>query len=220
MKASDVINTVARQLNDAAFTRWTQADHFSYLTEGLRQCVVVQPRSYPVTDVVELAAGKTKQEIPVDGSSLIDVVRNMGADGLTPGYAVTVADRQALDASDPGWHFAAGSTSVNNYTYDDRNPLTFYVSPPTHATTKVFVEIVYAGLPEAVETMNDLLPVQDLYMGALIEYQLYRCFSVNSKSAEDRQNAQTHLGVFYAMLGEKEKAAMLISPNNPQNVVG
>lgn len=220
MKASEIIGVAAEQLNDTAYARWTQAQHFSYLTEGLRLLVSIQPRALSVTTSMKLAAG-TKQELPASGVALIDIVRNLGATGNTPGYAVTVADRQTLDAADPGWHTAPGGTVVDNYTYDDRSPTVFYVNPPVSSMSDVYVEIVYAEAPAVVSSLTQDLAVMDVYQAPLVEYQLYRCYSLNSEaSSEDRQAAQTHLGVFYAMLGEKEKAAMLLSPNNPNNVVG
>ena len=220
MLASDIITVAAKQLNDLAYTRWTLADHYAYLTEGLRQCVLIQPRANAVTASVQLTAATTRQAIPDAACALIDIVRNMGVAGTTPGYAITVADRQTLDTANAGWHDADGSTVIDNYTYDDRSPTIFYVTPPVHATTKVYVEICYAKSPTAVTALADALEILDIYQGPLLEYQLYRCLNVNHASEADRQTAQTHLGYFYAMLGEKEKAAMMLSPNNPQNVVG
>lgn len=220
MNASDIIATAAKQLNDLLYTRWTLADHYAYLTEGLRQCVLIQPRANTVTASVQLTASTTRQALPAAACALIDIVRNMGSTGTAPGYAITIADRQTLDTANAGWHSATGATSIDNYTYDDRSPTVFYVTPPVHASTKVYVEICYSKSPAAVSALADVLEILDIYQGPLLEYQMYRCLNVNHASEADRQAAQTHLGYFYAMLGEKEKAAMMLSPNNPQNVVG
>jgi len=220
MIASDIIIAAAKQLNDVGYVRWSLADHYTYLTEALRQCVIIQPRANAVTESLQLTASSTRQALPADACALIDIVRNMGANGTTPGYAITVADRQTLDTANASWHSAAGSTVIDNYTYDDRSPTIFYVTPPVHASTKVYVEICYSKTPGAVSALTDDLEIMDVYQGPVLEYHMYRCLNVNHASEADRQAAQTHLGYFYAMLGEKEKAAMMLSPNNPQNVVG
>lgn len=218
--ASDIINSVAKVLNDVSFVRWPLADHYAYMTEGLRTCVIIQPRSHQVTISQKLTAGSTRQVLPADAISLIDITRNMGTDGLTPGYSITIADRQALDTANASWHTAPTSTYVNNYTYDDRAPNTFYVTPPPSLTVNVYIELVYSKNPSVVTALTQALDILDIYQAPLVEYQLFRCFGVNTASAEDRQLSQQHLGYFYAMLDQKEKAAMMLSPNNPSNVVG
>lgn len=218
--ASDIINNVAKVLNDTSFVRWTLPDHYAYLSEGLRMCVIIQPRSHQTTIAHKLTAGSTRQVLPADAISLIDMPRNLGPDGLTPGYAITIADRQTLDTANAAWHTALTSTYINNYTYDDRAPNTFYVTPPPSVTVDVYVELVYSKNPAAVTALTQALDILDIYQAPLMEYQFYRCFGANTASADDRQLSQQHLGYFYTMLDQKEKAAMMLSPNNPSNVVG
>jgi hypothetical protein len=220
VKASTIITEIGRQLNDAAQTRWPLADLYVYLTEASRQLVLIQPRANPAVKSVQLTPLNTLQNLPDDSSSLIDITRNMGADGSTPGQVITVADRQALDGLNANWHSAAGSTVIDNYTYDDRSPLTFYVTPPPVASPQVWVEMVYAIQPADVISMDQDLDVLDVYQGPLIEYMIYRCLTVNAKSDQDRQAAKDHLGFFYMMLDAKDKATMLMTPNNPNNVMG
>ena len=220
MLASEVLTEVSKQLNDVANVRWPVADLFTYLTEALRQLVTIQPRANPTVISVQLTPSNTLQSLPDNASSLIDITRNMGSDGNTPGQVITVADRQALDGANANWHSAAGSAIIDNYTYDDRSPLNFYVTPPPTNTQPVWVEMVYAIQPVAVTALTQDLDVLDVYMGPLVEYMLYRCLTVNAKGDTDRQASQTHLGYFYMMLDAKDKAAALLTPNNPNNVMG
>ena len=220
MKASTIVTEIGRQLNDLTQTRWPIDDLLGYLTEASRQLVMIQPRANPAVISVKLAASDTLQNLPDDASSLIDITRNMGADGKTPGQVITVADRQALDGLNANWHSATGSAVIDNYTYDDRSPLTFYVSPPPAATPAVYVEMVYAIQPKDVTSVGDDLDILDVYQGAIVEYMLYRCLTVNAKSEPDRQAAKEHLSYFYMMLDAKDKATMLMTPNNPNNVMG
>ena len=220
MKASTIINEVARQVNDAAFARWTLNDQFVYLTEASRQLVLIQPRANPSVVSVKLTPSNTLQSLPDDASSLIDITRNMGSNGTTPGRVITISDRQALDGLNANWHNATGSTTIDNYTYDDRSPLTFYVSPPPASAPDIYVEMVYAIQPVDVTALDQDLDVLDIYQAPLVEYMLYRCFSVNAKSDTDRAVAKEHLSYFYMMLDAKDKATMLMTPNNPQNVMG
>jgi len=58
----------------------------------------------------------------VFGNFLNDIVRNMGADGLTPGRTISVIARDMMDSSNPNWHSAATKNRVDEYTFDIRTP--------------------------------------------------------------------------------------------------
>lgn len=220
MKASDVILSVAQTMNDVAYKRFTLEAHYEFLTEGLLQCVFIQPRANATIIPFKLAAGNTLQNLPDDAVALIDIVRNLGADGLTAGDPILVADRQSLDGSDPHWHSSAGQGSIVNYVYDDRSPNTFYVYPFVPSGQTSYVEMIYAPIPTTVSALTQDLDIQSQYRVALVNYQLHKCFGLNVSSDSDAQKSQQYLGVFYSMLGERDKAQALLSPNNPNNVVG
>ena len=220
MKASDVILSVAKTMNDLTYRRFTLDAHYAFLTEGLLQCVFIQPRANAKVVKFKLTSGNTFQNLPDDAVALIDIVRNLGADGQTPGAPIIIADRQALDGSDPKWHSTPGDGEVTNFVYDDRSPNTFYVYPYVPNGSTAYVEMIYAPVPTTIVSMDQDLDIQELYRVVLVEYQLSKCFGLDVSSDSDAQKAQQHLGLFYSMLGERDKAQALLSPNNPNNVTG
>jgi len=202
MLASDILSRVTDQLNDAGYTRWTEAEVLRYMSDGQREIAMKLPRAVAKTSVVQMAANDTRQSIPADGSSLIRVSRNMGSDGATPGNDITLADRETLSKFNPGRHSAVGSTVIKHYLYEaDDNPYEFEVEPRTHATTPVYAELVYAQIPAELTTNTDTLTVIDTYSNALVEYTTYRTLDKETEYGGPDGRAAAHLGRFYAALG-------------------
>ena len=103
LTAQSIINKAVIQLNDISSVRWTRAELLSWLNDGQRQIVVAQPAAANYVTSVKLTAG-TQQAIPADGWMLLDVYRNMGADGVTPGRAIRIISKEMLDGFNPDWH--------------------------------------------------------------------------------------------------------------------
>lgn len=215
MKAGQLIKRVSASLHDVGFVRWSEQDMFDYLTASQRILVLLRPDAKAVTESVKLTVNSTRQAIPAGGFKLLDIVRNMGADGNTPGYPVTLTTRDALDDSNINWHGDDPADEVDHYTYDDANPTVFYVTPPP--SYSVNVEMVYSKAPSEVESMDDDIEVDESFVETLREYMLYLAFDKDHSDPADRQKASTHLGQFYLSLGEEAKAKIAFSPNRQIN---
>lgn len=189
----------ANALNDPDNDTWPLDDLRAYLSEGQRAAVLLRPEVNPDTRVVDAVEG-TRQTIPDDAYVLLDVMRNIGSDGTTPGRVVTPAERMALDTTDPNWHsglFADPETV--NWIYDIRNRKTFYVHPPQPASPGK-LEITVAVQPgqllteseAAADPDNDVLGIDDIYEPALIFFMLHRAFAkdVSHASAGMTRSAQ------------------------------
>jgi len=75
--AKTIIDKAAIQLIDLTNIRWTRAELLSWLNDGMRQIVLIQP-SASTTTVSKLLVAGTRQTLPVDGWLLLSVYRNMG----------------------------------------------------------------------------------------------------------------------------------------------
>lgn len=198
-------------------TRWPNAERIRWANDAMGAILNRKPGALARRVVHPLAQG-TYQAIPNDGSLLLDVVRNIAADGTTPGVPVRRTDRQLLDDSDPTWHTAKPKGTIKHFTFDDRTPKAFYVYPPAIAGTKV--ELFHAALP-AVVAENDLSGSFDIgaeYMEAVVNYVCFRAFSKDSEFANGAIAAQFYQA-FEAALGEKAQADLNASPNQPGNSV-
>lgn len=212
---SDVLARTDDILMDEDRVRWPEEERIRWMNDAMGAIINRRPGALGKRDVVELAAG-TYQALPEGGSILLDVVRNINSDGVSPGYPIRRTDRQLLDDSDPTWHTGKQKAKILHYTFDDRLPKVFYVYPPAIAATKV--ELLYAALPEAVDDPDDELQIGAEYMEAVVNYVCYRA---NIKDSEFAQGAisTAFYQAFEAALGMKAQADVTASPNQPVNSV-
>lgn len=202
---------VSEILQDTANVTWTAAQLIEWLNDAIRSLVLVRPDASAITSAMQLAGG-TKQVLAAGELRLIRVVRNMGANGTTPGRAIRLGDMMALDAFYPDWHTEAAAVVVKEYMFDEARPDEFWVTPPVHATTAVWVEVVRSVLPTAVTAAGDTIPVDDIYSPALIEWCCYRAFSRDSENTPNWQRAARHFAAFFNLLQIKMQSDMAINP--------
>lgn len=202
MKVSDVISRVRSILNDADATgyRWTDQELIDAVNDAQGVIAIYRPDCFSVNEVITLVAG-SKQSIPAAGHRLLDVIRNIGANGTTPGRAIRPTDRDTLDAYDPYWHTNSQKSEIKNSVYDERNPKSFWVNPPASAGTKV--EILYAKRPTTLTTTNDDLAISDAYFEAVLLFTLFRAYAKEADYAGNAQLASSYLSLFASMLGIK-----------------
>lgn len=209
MLASDIISRAQILLQDVAGTRWTTAELLKWISDGQRVIALVRPDSSVDNVSFTMVAG-TKQTLPADGLRLLDVVRNLAANG-DPGRAVRMVERETLDAQDLMWHTRASTGTVTNFMYDNRDPLHFYVYPKAAANQKL--EIIYSKDPAEITSASQALAVNDLYAEPLLNYVMFRSYGKDAEYAANAGLAQSYLGVFNAMLGIKTSKDFAFSPD-------
>lgn len=221
MLASDLITRASHVLNDAG-VRWIEAEMLRWLSDAQREVVLHKPEASVVSGAVQLAANLSKQAIPAAGHRLIDIIRNMGADGTTPGEAITLVQRETLDAFEPTWHTSTVAASIKNYVFDSRNPKTYYVYPRPNAA--IYIEAVYSSAPAELANAAASIALDDIYANAILDFALHRAFLKDAGIPNYAQRATLHYSAFAAALGIKAAIEMKHSPNsnspfNPQNPV-
>jgi len=195
--ASAIIGKARIVLQDAAKVRWSDDELLSWLNAGQREVVLLKPDAYVVTAAVQMVAG-TKQTVPF--GFLIDVVRNMGAAGTTPGKAIRPITREILDDQDPDWHSSTADAVALYSVFDIRNPSVFYLYPPQPATPG-YVEIAYPGTPADV-LLAGAITLADIYENVLMDYVLFRAFSKEAEYANSGVAAQYYASVVRALGGK------------------
>lgn len=212
---SDILVRVGDLMLDEEHVRWTAEELIRWINDAPSALLARRPAAISRTTVHELVAG-TYQTIPDGGVLLLDVVRNMGTDGATPGRPVRRSDRQQIDDIDPDWHTATPKVVIQQYTFDDRLPKSFYVYPPAVAGTQV--ELVDAALPATVTSESDILDVGAEYIDPIVNYVIYRAHSKDSEFANGAI-AGAYYQAFEAALGVKSAVDVNASPNQPGNSV-
>jgi hypothetical protein len=198
-------------LQDPTNIRWPQAELLDWLNDGQREIALLKPNVFVKNIAVQLVAG-TKQSLPTDGVSLIDVVRNMGTAGNTPGDAIRVVTREILDAQIKNWHSSTASATAKHYVYTPLDPKTFYVYPPQPGTGMNQVEIIYVASP-ADATLVGTITIDDIYMTALLDYILFRAYTKDAEYANNAQLAQTYYSRFQTVMQGKTASEIASNPN-------
>lgn len=237
-KIKDILFAVSTQLQDVdpQFDRWTQRELVTWLNEGQKAIAKYVPSSCSRVDAVKLAAG-TKQSInkilaanvkPGDGSTAVDVygialmslIRNMGTDGLTPGQAIRLVDRESLDAYTPGWHTETGD-SVSGFVYDPRTPQVFFVTPGIKAGATRWVEIQYVANPAEIPVDGSFgmdggdtttVTIDESNTDDLVNYILARAYAKDSESA-NMQASSMYGQSFVASINAQATAITGVNPN-------
>ena len=197
-------------LRDLGNVRWTREELLNWLNDGQAAIVIHKPNACVVNEGLHLSQG-TKQRIPAAGVALVSVTRNLGADGNTPGRAVRLVDRAALDARRPGWHGDNAAAEIRHYTFSDNDPHHFYVYPPADGTSHV--EIVYSASPEPCESDAEPIAIDDIYQGVLVNYILFRAYSKDADSPGNAQKALAYNNLVRSGLGLKAQAEWSTDPN-------
>lgn len=202
--AATIINDAANALQDDPNERWSRAELLVYVSDSQRDACLVKPDAYTLNTPLQLVAG-TRQALPADGNAFVRVVRNLAADGVTPGRATRKLDIDLMDRQNPNWHSAAASSTVLEYCYDERDPKRFYVSPPQPAVSPGKVDLVYHAFPPAIALETDPIALDAAYKTALMHYVCYRAY-LKDGELKNNDDAAAHRAEFLALLGAKDKA--------------
>ena len=207
--AGAIIDKAAKQLTDIAGVRWTRAELLGWLNDGLRQIVVIQPNASNTVAAVKLVAG-ARQSIPADGWLLLGINCNLGTTGTTPGRAVRQVSRDLLDSFDPDWRTATASAITKDFWYDLQDQTAFHVYPPSTGTN--YLQVNYSQQPANLTSESQVIPIFDVYQGALVDYMMYRACSKDAEYAPGLALADKYLTTFTASVLGKEQAENKNSP--------
>lgn len=201
----EIIDSAGYLLQDKAHVRWTEDELLKWLNAGQAEAVIYKPNIYVRSVDLALAKG-SKQSLPQDGLSLVDIPRN------SDGNVITVIPRSSLDAQEIGWHLQKNASDVAlHYCYSDLDPKRFYIYPPSPGGNKV--ELVYNAIPTTVG-ISDPISIDDIYVSALVDYVIYRAFSKDSEFApQSAASAMQHYANFQNAIKGKAGAEAATDPN-------
>jgi hypothetical protein len=173
--------------------------------------------------VFPLVVGKTLQELPPDGIRLLDITRNMGNSGATPGKAIRVVERRIMDAQTPNWHTDPSAAEIKHFMFDLRMPRHFYVYPKADPVAVQNVEMFYSCSPTNLPVpttnaitdpvLNTVISIDDIYGNALADYIMYRCYSKDAEYTANAALATQHFQSFVTSLGLKTQSDQAVQPN-------
>lgn len=240
----DVVWRIAVLLQDTTpqFQRWPEREVIHWLNDAQVAIVKYLPSAASRVDAIKLAPG-TRQSIavipaanckpgdgstpsaPIYGTLFIGPRRNMGADGLTPGRAIRMTERDVLDSQTPEWHTLTGA-AVSSVVFDPATPRYFYVTPGVPSATDRWIEIAYNAAPIAIPntaapgseaylstgSSTVAISIDDEYVDDLVDYVVARANMKDVKYAEPIK-AQAHANRFLNSLNAKVAAMTGVNPN-------
>lgn len=218
--ATTIIKRCIDILQDSTSVRWPVDELVRYLNDGQREVALYRPDALVTNATVGLIEG-SKQNLPNDGSKLIEIIRNNTAGSSR---SMRLVNREILDAQTPGWHEISPNEELLHYMYDPRDPTVFYVYPPATATS--IIDLVYSVYPQDIAEPGDgklytdvvgNLDVPDIYGNIIQDYILYRSYTKDSEYAGNAQRAQAHYGAFANAIGLEISATVNVGPKSPNN---
>lgn len=208
-----LLNNAVVLLQDPTHVRWPLLELLQWLNDGQREIAATKPNAFIRNTPLQLIGG-TKQTLPPDAVSLIDIVRNIAVAGNTPGNAIRLVSREILDTQIPNWHSAAlANTEVKHYVYSILDPKTFYVYPPQPAAGPSLVDAIYVESPPDA-ALGSTITLDSIYAPALLNYVMFRAYSKDAEYAANAEQAKAYLSMWTAQLGGKVAAEQVSSPTN------
>lgn len=206
LTAQNVVDDVRGQIKDEDVNayRWTDAKLFRYMSMGQTEIVKLRPSANSVRANVTLTVDKTLQTgiVPATAIELIEVIRNMGADGNTPGQIITETSFELLDRSDRNWHTATASTVIDQWLKHPAEKTVFFVYPRAHAVTVVQVEILYSKNPVEITALADAIEIEEQWRQQLVWYVAGQALMEDEPHA-DMPRGTAFMSTFYRSLGVK-----------------
>lgn len=204
MLESDVLTRASDLLNDTSNTYWPVAELRRWLNDGQRVIATLRPDSTSETLTYGLTAG-VLQTLPVGAQLLLDIPYNSN------GRSIRICEMETLAAYNPNWAGAAQAQIVENFMYDERTPLVFYVYPPAAANS--VVTIVFSKNPQATTGPNDPIVVNDSYVDVLVDYIVYRAQSKDAEIGALNESSKMHYQFFHDKFRTKIESDIRLSPN-------
>jgi hypothetical protein len=212
--AQNIVDKAEIILQDTTNVRWPSTELLGWLNDGQREIVMRKPDAY-TTRTATKAAAETRQSLPDTGIQLIDVTRNMGTDGTTPGDAITYLPRKILDNCVRDWHSMTAAATAQHFCFDERDPKQFFLYPPNDGTG--YVEIVYSAAPADI-AIGATITLDDIYANAILDYMLYRAYLKDADYTANNDRANAAYTAFLTSLGLKEQAEAAYDPNKHPSV--
>lgn len=226
MKVIDILERVTTLYNDKEYVRVPESHYLKFLDDALNQLVLSRPDAHVKTEVVKLKQG-TRQEIPADGYTLIEIYMNKKKEEeeYSNYYPIAHVQREDLDYFSNWQSYKKKSSKdyIDEFAYDQRSPRVFWVNPFV-GEQDVYVEMDYSygftkygELPQdedgtwtTVEQMD--IDVSDVFMGPIVSYMLYLLYSTDSTSQRDMSIATANQQAFYQALGVEYQATQQAIP--------
>jgi len=202
--ASSIITSVRRVLLDPSpGVTWLDANLLALINEAERAICALKREAFPVRATVTMAAG-TKQTLPADGLSIMDLGTNIAS-----GRRAVLCNRELMDAAAISFPAATQEIDVQEWTKDDRDPTRFDVIPPNTGAGQVTV--LYGAIPPAIGAVGSAINLQDSYESIIKAFVIAQAYSENTDRADLAKYA-AYTAEWKGLLGITSQSQVAVSP--------
>ncbi len=187
MNVQALIARIGEELVDPGHVLWSRPSLMAYLNQALSVVVQLQPEAGRQERAVVVTDGRVAA--PANAVVLLSVDR--AAD-----RAVNYIDITMLSRRVPEWQNHTGAPSAWTQARGQVLSYTLYPRPAAAVT----VQDAWAVRPEVVAE-TDTLPVNAVYVPALMEYVLYRAYGKDGQDEANLDKARAHWQAFNALMG-------------------
>lgn len=193
----DVIGRCNKQLNDVLKIRYEDSTLLDYFNDSLRAMITVRADVGASVETLTCGPG-SEQQLPDGAIRLLDITR------VKDGRAITPVPKEVLDSYDPMWHERTGTPQ--RYCYDEQTPKVFWLCPAPRAIMEIEAKVSRIPAKVTLDGMDAAVPVDELYVNAIMEWILFRAFSEDAEGGANLQIAAQHLQIFNDQMGIKTQA--------------
>jgi len=206
MQVQTIVTDIQAILNDTGIT-YPVDEILRYINDAQRIVCMYRADACSSTQSVPLVSG-SKQSIPTTARRFIDPIRNMGADGATPGRGIrsTISMKDTNNIS-PFWHTEVGLDVIECF-FDPSRPDEFYIYPQPQLPH--YIEVKLANNPTPVTRLIDDIGIVEIYAPCLVSWAAYRLLSRDDDNSPNAQRAELHKNLTFELLGVKTRSDVSI----------
>lgn len=209
-----VIDTCRKRILDEAGIDFDDPQMLNLFNLSGRRMVAFQPRVYTRIRNLKLRSGSSQilSAAPPVGLQIIDIIRNMGTDGSTPGRAVRQTDRSFITRYVPT--FSTDLVNADSSIWDwwpiPEYPEQFYVHPQSDGNG--YIELEQAEVPpdivyDVAGAWRSLtIPTSDYYLDGYINGILFQAYDDDTDIPGNTSRSQLYYQRFIMALGLEQAA--------------
>jgi len=199
-----IVDMVQDHIQDEDEGSWDSQDLINWYNIGTLTIVGFDPNANSTIQAVKLVSG-IKQVIPAGGISFLNVIRNMGDDGETPGRTVYPTPLSSLATYYPSYSTETATEAIINAMPDPNDKTVWHNYPPSDGVG--YVELEYSRVPTIVVYDEDgdwetnTVGIKDRYVDALINYILHRAYGKDTDIPGNEDRTKKYYGLFMQSMG-------------------
>ena len=191
-----------RVLDTRAPTRYDDPYFIDGLNQALSTMFEIKPEIFQQIIDHTCTAGPL-QTISANGAVFLSVTRNLGADGSTPGTAITLVSKERLEAAEAGWASATPAGAALHYFPAAETRNQFYLYPPQPSPPH-HVELVQALPPTVYTAVGETVSLPDHYLAALGNFAAAFVLMTDDENEATIAKADRFYQTFLALIGPVE----------------